>query len=385
MKVDSFGYMPNLIQAVSQAVAGHAQRRRPTGFGFALAESVSQLDASAWDTLTAGSSFFLSRRYLGALEAAHPANLSPRCALLYRGRRPVAAVSCQLVQVKAARLLVAGNLASWGQHAAAFAPGLDPAEAWPGVAEALYRIRRAEKLSGRTDFVLVKDVNDADAGAPALRRFGYRPIATDPDMVLDLRPEWRRFDDYLAGLQSKYRSAVRGAAKKLAAAGCVVGPIADPAAEALRLHGLYRQVLEASRLHPIELPPAYWPALAAAAGPCLRLTGIRKDGALLGFAATVRDGDTAVAYYLGYNRALRDELPIYFRLLHASIEAALEWGSRRVSFGRTSLEPKAQLGAKPVPTSLWARHPNPFVNGVVRNFFGAVPHGEAPERNPFKA
>ncbi|TBR21223.1 GNAT family N-acetyltransferase [bacterium] len=377
--------MTTLLEQVKAAVAGHAERSRPTGFGFALAESVSQLDAEAWDGLTAGGSFFLSRRYLSALEAAAPTNLSPRCALLYKGRRPVAAVSCQLVKVKGARLLVAGNLASWGQHAAAFAPGVAPAELWPGVAEALYRIRRAERLSGRTDFVLVKDVPEGDAGVGALRRFGYRPIATDPDMVLDLRPEWRNFADYLAGLQSKYRSAIRGVDKKLAAAGCTVSPLADVAGEALRLQTLYRQVLEASRVHPVELPAAYWPALAEAAGPDLKMTGVYRDGSLLGFAATVRDGDTAVAYYLGYERALRDELPLYFRLLHANIEAALSWGCRRVSFGRTCLEPKAQLGAKPVPTNLWARHPNPLVNGVVRTFYGAVPHGEAPDRDPFKA
>lgn len=377
--------MTNLLEQVRRAVDGHEERHRPTGFGFALAESVSQLDAAAWDSLTGRASFFLSRRYLSALEQAAPGNLSPRCALLYKGRRPVAAVSCQLVDVKGARLLVAGNLASWGQHAAAFAPDVDPAEVWPGVAEALYRIRRAERLSGRTDLVLVKDVADADGGAPALRRFGYRPIATDPDMVLGLRPCWRVFDDYLADLQSKYRSGVRGAAKKLAADGCTVAPVADPGAEAPRLHALYRQVLAASRVHPVELPAAYWPALAEAAGPDLRLTGVRRDGELLGFAATVRDGDTAVAYYLGYDRSLRGELPVYFRLLHASIEVALEWGCRRVSFGRTSLEPKAQLGAKPVPTNLWARHPNPLVNGVVRAFFGAVPHGVPPDRDPFKA
>ena len=376
--------MTNLLQSVQDAVAGHAERHRPTGFGFALAESVSQLDAAAWDGLTEHSSFFLSRRYLQALEAAAPANLSPRCALLYEGRRPVAAVSCQLVKVKAARLLVAGNLASWGQHAAAFAPGLDPAELWPGVAEALYRIRRSEKLSGRTDFVLIKDLPADDHGAAALRRFGYRPIATDPDMVLELRPEWKDFAGYLGGLQSKYRSSIKGVAKKLDAAGCRVAAIADVEAAAPHLHALYRQVLEASNIHPVELPAGYWPAMAAAAGPDLRMTGITRDGTLLGFQATVKDGDTAVGYYLGYERTLRDELPLYFRLLHSNIEAAFDWGCKRVSFGRTCLEPKAQLGAKPVPTNLWARHPNPLVNGVVRTLFGAVPHGEAPERDPFK-
>lgn len=377
--------MTNLLQTMQEAVAGHAERHRPSGFGFALAERVSHLDSAAWDLLTAESSFFLSRRYLEALESASPDNLSLRCALLFKDRRPVAAVSCQLVKVKGARILVCGNLASWGQHAAAFAPGLDPTELWPGVAEALYRIRRAERLSGRTDFVVVKDIADSDAGAPALRRFGYRPIATDPDMVLELRPEWRAFPDYLAGLQSKYRSGIRGVDKKLVAAGCRVASLEDVDREAPRLQALYRQVLQASRVHPVELPAAYWPALAAAAGPDLRLTGIYRAGALIGFAATIRDGDTAVAYYLGYERALRHELPVYFRLLHANIEAALDWGCRRVSFGRTCLEPKAQLGAKPAPTNLWARHPNPLVNGLVRSCYGAIPHGEAPDRDPFKS
>ena len=56
------------------------------------------------------------------------------------------------------RLLVCGNLLTWGQHGVAFAPGQNPAEIWPAVAEALYRIRRADKLLGDMDLQLVKDV-----------------------------------------------------------------------------------------------------------------------------------------------------------------------------------------------------------------------------------
>ena len=76
------------------------------------------------------------------------------------------------------RLLVAGNLMSWGFHGIAFAAGEDPAALWPGVAEALYRIRRAERLLGQTNVVLVKDITGRESGLEALRRFSYRPMET---------------------------------------------------------------------------------------------------------------------------------------------------------------------------------------------------------------
>ena len=113
--------------------AGHQERHRPTGFGFALADSVEYLDRAVWDAVTAQNSLFFSRRYLRVLEDAGPANLHQRYALIFRGREAVAAVVAQSVAVSLARvqksghqkvakplehleerMLVCGNLLSWG-------------------------------------------------------------------------------------------------------------------------------------------------------------------------------------------------------------------------------------------------------------------------------
>ena len=379
------------MAALEGLLARHRERHRPAGFGFAVSDAVAALDAGTWDGLTRRAGFFMSRRYLEVLERAGPANLSPRCVLIRRGPKPVAAVAAQLLDIPAAgalrtRVLVCGNLLSWGQHAAAFAPDEDPAALWPGVAEALYRIRRAERLSGRAAVVLVKDLADgAGLGVEALRRFSYARVSTDPNMVLTLRPEWASFDGYLASLQAKYRSQVNAVSRRLAAAGCTVERLGDVAGNAGRLHALYRQVQAAAPVRPVAVPPGYFPALARAAGEDFRCTVIRRGPDILGFATTLRDGDDAVAYYLGYERALRSELPLYFRLLRCGIDDAIEWRCRRLSMGRTSLAPKAQLGARPVPTSLWLRHANPVLNVLARGLLGAVPHGEAPATSPFKA
>src|SRR2546428_10925454 len=83
----------------------HRERHRPSGFGFALADSIDYLDAATWDAVSAGQSLFLQRRYLGALERACPDSLAPRYALIFRGPQPVAGVVMQIVTVAGTRLM----------------------------------------------------------------------------------------------------------------------------------------------------------------------------------------------------------------------------------------------------------------------------------------
>ena len=119
----------------------HKERHRPTGFGFAFSDSIDYLDASHWQAVTAGKSLFLTPQYLRVLERAGPDNLQQRYALIFRGREPVAAVAAQSVNISLSRvsqkprkgraavpleklqekMLVCGNLLSWGMHGVAFA------------------------------------------------------------------------------------------------------------------------------------------------------------------------------------------------------------------------------------------------------------------------
>src|ERR1044072_1658942 len=386
----------------------HEDRHRPTGFGFALADSVEYLDSAQWDDLTAHDSIFLSRRYLRVLEDAGPDNLQQRYALIFRGREPVAAVAGQLVNISLARvgkarknpraveqplerlderILVCGNLLSWGMHGVCLAPNEDPLKLWPAVAEALYRIRRADKLSGDTDLVMVKDFTDDDeTAASVLRRFSYRPSETDPNMVLELSPNWRSYEDYLASLTSKYRNTCRKIDKKMEAAGCSVeqwnARQVEQQAEAL--HSLYVQTHSNAKFRPVTLSTAFLPTLAAYLGDDFRCTVLMKKGEPLGFVTSLRDGETAVGYNIGFDRQAALEIPIYLRLLNAVVADAITLGGRRLSLGRTALEPKARLGAKPQPMRVLVRHRIPMLNVLVRALLHTVSHDEAPERNPFK-
>ena len=204
-------------------------------------------------------------------------------------------------------------------------------------------------------------------------------------MVLELRAEWGTYDAYLASLASKYRNTARQQIHKpIEEAGYTVETISGLDQYAERLHSLYLQVHQKAAIRPFTLRKDYFSALEASAGNNFRCTVIRRADDLIGFIITLKDGAIAYGYHIGFERAASAGLPVYLRLLHASIADAIALDCRQLSLGRTALEPKASLGAKPQAITVWVRHRQPVMNLFVRNLLRVISHEDAPERNPFK-
>jgi hypothetical protein len=202
--------------------------------------------------------------------------------------------------------------------------------------------------------------------------------------VLDISPKWRTYDDYLASLTSKYRKTARQLDKDVIAGGGRLEELRDLGSHAETIHNLYKQTQSNARFRPVTLRPEFLPLLGERLGDDMRCTVLKRDEQILGFVTTVRDGETAVGYYIGFDRKSNEEVPIYLRLLLSVVEDAVKLGCRRLSLGRTALEPKARLGARPEPMRVWIRHRLPMLNVLVRGLLHTISHDEAPERNPFK-
>jgi hypothetical protein len=393
----------------------HRIRHSPTRLQFAISDSISFLDGGLWDAVAGHGSIFISRAYLEMLESSGMQDVAHRYALIFDENEPVACIAVQLFNWHAEqlfdepdngntlqktwnelrhralkgldqKLLVCGNLVSSGMHGVAIRPEADEKLAWAGVAEALYRIRRAERLTGQFDFILVKDFKGDEAGpANALENYSYRRIKADPDMVLELPDDCASFDDYLALLNTKYRGRLKRIRRQVEDAGMRVGKLTDIAAHDAELHALYSQVEQQASVRTAALPPGYFSRLAECFPDNVRFSVVRNESEILGFISTIRETDgTALAYYVGMDYEANRKIPIYLRLLQCVVEDALALGCRRISFGRTAAEPKAALGAKPVNTWLWARHRLPATNWFVRKLFPFLPYEEAQERNAFR-
>jgi hypothetical protein len=385
----------------------HIARRTSTGMKIALADQIDMLNPALWDTLS-GETIFLSRDYLRVLEKNGPMNLQMRYAMVMQDQVPLAIMLFQRVQIEGKNLraptskgiinkplqrlqenlLICGNLLVWGARSIVFNTQADPATMWHAVTEAMYRLRRSDKLTGTADIMMIKDFG-AQTTLPSdtLRLLGYRSISTEPDMVLTLRPEWKSFDDYLASMTSGYRSSAKKLFKDCANAGIIFRTIT--ADEMLTrqndIQNLYQQVHQVQSLRLATLNPSYLPAMAQSLGQRFVCRVAERNGQWLGFVTSVHDGETALGYYIGYERTANAQAPIYLTLLQSTVMDAIAFGAKRLSVGRTALEPKAKMGCKPEPLACAVRHRVSAVNLLVSALTRTASHDEPPERNPFKA
>lgn len=386
--------------------------RKPSGFQFAIAGKIEFLNAEHWDSVTTGSSVFLSRRYLTSAQDEFAGNIVRDFALIYDDGEPVAAIATQTFDVVGTqlvgqnstltrklpeqwkqkslsllkrRIMMCGNVHTWGPHGVAIAPNQDHHRAWQGIADCLYRIRRANRLHGQVDYVIVKDLLQSDPlDASGLEPFRYRSMQTEPNMVLALDPQWQSIEDYMGSLTKRYRAAARKVKKPFECETLSVSPIANLRDESERVLQLYKAVAAKADVCLFELSITTLPRLSESLGDDFVTIGIRENGLLIGFVTVIRDGETAIGFYLGMDYEANARLPVYHALLLAVIEQAIHWGSKSISFGRTALEAKSRLGCKPDTAHVWVRHRVPLVNFVVQQILKNVNHDEPPERNPFK-
>jgi len=394
----------SVVERIKDKVKRHQERYTTLGYQTVISESIEFVNQQHWELVANQGSVFLSKAYLMTIESNSPENTQQRYAIAYDNGKPVAAVVCQIADISGnhltqadggikgkladnfrERVLVCGNLVSSGLHGVAFDSSLDKNSGWKIVAEIMYKIRRSEKLSGKIDFALIKDIKGNEfEDSKVIERYSYRQIQTDPDMTLSLPDKVNSFDEYLSILTSKYRNRIKKIIKTINATDFVCEKIKiTPEIDKL-LHPLYLQVENKSDTRLATLTEGYFFQLSENLKDNFCCYVIRNEDTIAGFITVIKDRTKAIAYYVGIDYSVNAKLPVYFRLLQLVIEAALDMGCKEISFGRTALEPKACLGAKPVVTYVWARHRVPLVNFAVRKLFRNVPYDEAPVRNVTK-
>ena len=403
--------MPRSITKAFEAIQAlrrpRQARRRPSGHALALADRIGLLNTADWDEVCAQGSVFMQRAYLEAFEAHPPDNVQMRYALAHRDGRPRIAMVMQRAAIGWKRvpkkgdlgalekidlpneqMLLCGNLLAPGPGIA-FAPGVEPDEQdWLAIGEALYRLRRGDKLLGESSLVMCKDFPGGWADArSSLRLLSYRAMQTEPDMVLELDPAWRKPQDYLAAMTSGYRSNAKRLGKQLEAGGVVLSTLDADAVEreAATIHRLYLHVHDKQALRLATPAPGFVPALARALGDRFVCRVARLGDRIVGFVTSLMGPDgEAHGYVIGYEPEANETLPIYLSLLQSTVDDAIAFRASRLSLGRTALTPKANLGCLPQPMVCLIRHRVPTMNPLLSVVFRLVEPEQPPQRSPFK-
>lgn len=365
-----------------------------------------------WDELALPSSVFLSSAYLRALDEGS-ALISCYHVVFTQQKKVIGIAAFQVVmgeqnrndvgdngqsvmrQVarkiithgnERMRVLVLGNSFATGEHAFVFDSRVDVIDQVKLVTDAAAALRKTlEAQDERVNGTLIKDFfAGAFSNEKTFKAARFSSVASSPNNLMPVLPEWSTFDDYLDALISKYRTKAKAALKRAEPLEIRALNAEEIKLHESSLHRLYLNVRDRATFKLGELGPESLSLFARYMPNEFALYGYFLEGKLVGFQTTFRNGKCLDAHFIGLDYTLNTELGIYPRMLYHFIQLAIAGDYDRINFGRTATEIKSTVGAFPVQMFSYLRHSSSTSNTLLR-WFSAVLSPEAePSHAAFK-
>lgn len=394
-------------------------RKKASGYAISLFDSVHHLPAGQWNRVLRKSNFFMGIPYLATLEDNPPSNMRFRYALIYQGKNAVAAAYFQILDLSgdnlgslvkpadaeerkgireclkdyfrkkagsmSVELLICGNAFASGQYGFCHTDEIGEEDAFHALAEAIYRLRRAEKLRGKVSAVLVKDFyQERIASADELKQYKYYRFSVEPNMIIDLEPDWGAFEHYLGAMSKKYRKRALGIIKKGEVLKRRELSAAEIRANARRIGELYHNVHLKAKFRLASLSVDYFAEMQSAFPKEYKLVAYYLEGDLVAFRTSFITPGYTEAHFVGLDYGPNREHEIYQNMLYDYVREGIEAGVSQVHLGRTASEIKSTVGARAFDIACYVRHSNPLSNRIIRPFIEYLRPEEWIPRNPFK-
>jgi hypothetical protein len=376
-----------------------------------LFNSISAINENTWQRFVPANNPLLQPEYLQLIERTQNTDLEFIYAVLRQGDITVGVAYFQVVTFKGAQLvkyipenlrallkaivtpflksvnwkmLVSGNLFMTGDNGLHFASALEPA-----TKAALLRKTVSEILSANKS---IKGVLVPDMYAPKTafdegwECCSYHHIDVEADMSFTINPEWKKFDDYLNALSSKYRVRT----KKVMAL-CAENHVEekDLSIEEIientdTIYGLYMQVMEKVDFKLAELSKQYFAEQKKQMPHNYKVFGYFKDGEMIGFISLFHFGKRIEVHYTGMKHEATKPIHLYQHMMYDIIKYGIENKVEKLHFGRTAAEIKSTIGATPNPMYGYIKHRNYLVNLILKPLAARLRPKEYVIRNPFK-
>lgn len=359
-----------------------------------------------WDNVIGQHNLLLSSAYFKALDVAKPANMQCYYIGFYTADELIGGaiiqyldfeqhntfqlkkISCTLKNYLTKRyakdVFILGNNMLTGQNGFYFNMAkITQKQAGILLASALAKVQQLTKPSS---LVIYKDYQ-----APLISQFlakshkSYFKFSVQPNMVLNLRPHWFNFENYLEDFSAKYRTRANAARKKLGAIQKIELDLAGIETHEQALLLLYQTVAENAPFNTFFLPSHHFGSLKKHLGNNFKVFGYFMGEKLIGFYSLIINKNDIDTYFLGYTQTLQKEKQLYLNMLLDMVAFGINHQMKRIIFGRTALEIKSTIGATPVEIFGLIKHNLPIINQFMPLFFPQLdPKIKWEQRQPFK-
>jgi hypothetical protein len=208
---------------------------------------------------------------------------------------------------------------------------------------------------------------------------------TQPNMIFELQNQWKTNTEYVEALTKKYRDQYKRAHKKFEGIETRELSLDEIILKENRIYELYFHVAKNAPFNTFFLAKNHFSSFKRQCGPKFILVGYYLKNELVGFHTLLVNGKTLETYFLGYEEQIQKEKMLYLNMLYNMTQFGIENQFKKIIFGRTALEIKSSIGAKPVIMSGFIYHTNKWINRILPKIFPNLePSLVWQERHPFK-
>jgi len=272
------------------------------------------------------------------------------------------------------KIRVLGMVLSSGDHAFRFSDNLSKEEIHNAIDEAVYLRPLPNSIVPRS--ILIKDhYSELPWGNRFAGKSSWHPkwvdLEFDPVMEIDLKSDWKCFDDYSNALRKKSRTKIRRifkSSEELVQRDLSLKEVISLSDE---LYDLYSKVygragFQLGKLHKEDIISLkeHW-------GDDFPVIGYYFEGNLVGFQCGIVTNYTVEAFFVGFNEDENRVHAIYQRMLLEFVNQGIERGASKISLGRTALDIKSSLGACPKRLSCHMRVNKPAIHFLLSVIAGA--------------
>jgi hypothetical protein len=381
---------------------------------FKIYTSFNQLPAT-WDAI-ANHDLMLTISYLKALELATPRNITLYYIGVFKSEVLVGIAIVERVQlylkdmfrksspsaiktffrnlvssVLKGNVLVVGNLTHTGQHGIAFRDEeISPQEYLETVLKAVSTLKVGIKRnSGKTvRAILLKDyfLNDnIHKAKTVLQSELFNLVKVQPNMVLNIKPNWIKMGDYINNLNKKYKTRYKRARKKFGTIERREFDFETIKQNSKQLHALYLNVSDNAKFNTFVLPEHHFIGLKQELQSNFRVFGYFSEDRLIGFYTLILNDKSLETYFLGYESEHQYANQLYLNMLYDMLDFAITNKFKSVVYARTAMEIKSSVGAKPIEMVMYMKHTNNLFNSLLKVVFNFMkPNQKWEERHPFE-
>ena len=269
---------------------------------------------------------------------------------------------------------VLGMVLSSGDHAFRFSDHLSKEEIHNAIDEAVYLCPLPHSTVPRS--ILIKDhYSELPWGKRFAGKSSWHPkwvdLEFDPVMEIDLKSEWKCFDDYSSALRKKSRTKIRRIFKSSEELRQRNLSLKEVILLSDKLYELYSKVygragFQLGKLHKEDIISLkeHW-------GDDFPVIGYYFEENLVGFQCGIVTNYTVEAFFVGFNEDENRVHAIYQRMLLEFINQGIARGANKISLGRTALDIKSSLGACPRRLSCHMRVNKPAIHFLLSVIAGA--------------